>query len=59
MHGSKDETVDMSHAHRLYHKAGEPKHIVIVDGAGHRLRQDDRAMAIVFDWLKSHTQIDS
>ncbi|MBA7619714.1 hypothetical protein ES703_27055 [subsurface metagenome] len=56
VHGSKDETVDMSHAYRLYDKAGEPKQIIVVDGAGHRLRQDDRAMAIVIDWLKSQCQ---
>lgn len=56
VHGSKDETVDMSHAYRLYDKAGEPKQIIVVDGAGHRLRQDDRAMAIVIDWLKSRCQ---
>jgi len=56
VHGSKDETVDMSHAYRLYDKAGEPKQMIVVDGAGHRLRQDDRAMAIVIDWLKSQCQ---
>jgi len=56
VHGSKDETVDMSHAYRLYDKAGEPKQMIVVDGAGHKLRQDDRAMAIVIDWLKSQCQ---
>lgn len=54
VHGSKDETVKVSHAHRLYDEAGEPKEIIIIDGAGHRLRQDERAMAIVINWLKSH-----
>ncbi len=53
VHGNNDETVDVSHAYKLYARAGEPKQIIIVDGAGHRLRQDDRAMAIVIDWLKS------
>jgi len=56
VHGSKDETVDMSHVHRLYDRAREPKQIVIVDGAGHRLRQDDRAIAIVIEWLQSQCQ---
>ncbi|MBA7673625.1 hypothetical protein ES703_81828 [subsurface metagenome] len=59
VHGSKDELVDVSHAHRLYDKAGEPKQLVIVNGAGHKLRQNNRAMTIVTDWLKSHTQISS
>jgi fermentation-respiration switch protein FrsA (DUF1100 family) len=54
VHGNKDETVDVSDAHRLYDRAGEPKKLVIIDGAGHRLRQNDEAMAVVLDWLKSH-----
>ncbi len=53
VHGGGDEAVDVSHAYKLYTRAGEPKQIIIVDGAGHRLRQDNRAMAIVTDWLKS------
>jgi len=53
VHGSKDELVDVSHAYELYARAGEPKQIIIVDGAGHRLRQNEGAMAIVIDWLKS------
>jgi len=56
VHGSKDETVAISHAYRLYERAVEPKQMVIVSGAGHKLRQDDRAMAIVVDWLKSQCQ---
>jgi len=54
VHGGKDETVNISEAYRLYDRAGEPKQIVIVDDAGHRLRHSDEAMAIVLDWLKSH-----
>lgn len=53
VHGSKDETVDISHAYRLYDRAGEPKQIIVVNGAGHKLREDDRAIPIVIDWLKS------
>ena len=55
VHGSQDETVEVSHAHRLYAEAGEPKQLVIVEGAEHRLRHSDEAMAVVIDWLKSHT----
>ena len=54
VHGSNDETVDVSHAHRLYAKAGEPKELEIVDGAGHRLRREDRAVEAVLAWLKSN-----
>jgi len=53
VHGSQDETVDISHAHRLYAQAGEPKQLAIVEGAGHRLRHSEEAMAVVIDWLKA------
>jgi len=53
VHGSNDQVVAVSQAHRLYSQAKEPKQIVIIEGAGHRLRQDERAMALVIDWLKS------
>jgi alpha/beta superfamily hydrolase len=56
VHGSQDETVAVSHAHRLYARAGEPKQLIIIDGAGHALRQEDRATAVVLDWLKSLCQ---
>lgn len=54
--GSEDEVVEVGHAYRLYDRAGEPKQIIIIAGAGHRLRQDDRAMAVVIDWLKSQVE---
>ncbi len=54
VHGSQDEVVDVSQAHRLYQAAGEPKQLVIIKGAGHRLRQNEQAMASVISWLKFH-----
>ena len=56
VHGNKDELVAVSHAYRLYDSAGEPKQLITVDGADHKLRRNDRAMAIVFDWLKSQAK---
>ena len=56
VHGGQDETVAVSDAYKLYARAGEPKQIVIVDSAGHRLRQNEPAMATVIDWLKSRCQ---
>jgi len=53
VHGNRDDTVDVSHVYRLYDKAGEPKQKVIIDGARHQLRQNDTAVTIVIDWLKS------
>ena len=56
VHGREDELVPVSHARRLYEKAKEPKRLIIVDGAGHRLRRDDRATGAVLEWLKSRYQ---
>ena len=53
VHGSRDETVPLSHARKLFDEAGQPKQLAIIEGAGHRLRQDDKAMSAVFSWLKS------
>ncbi len=57
VHGNKDETVDVDHARQLYEKAGEPKQLVIIDGAGHRLRQDERVIKQVIGWLKNRCQV--
>lgn len=54
VHGTNDDLVDISNARRLYGRAGEPKQLSIIEGAGHRLRQDNRAMKVVLDWLKAH-----
>jgi dipeptidyl aminopeptidase/acylaminoacyl peptidase len=57
VHGSQDDVVPVAHAHEMYARAGEPKQLAIIDGAGHRLRQDDRAMSVVIDWLKQYVQL--
>jgi len=59
VHGGRDEIVEVNHAYRLYAQAGEPKQLIIVNGEGHQLRQHDRAMAIVLDWLKSQARNDT
>jgi len=56
VHGDKDETVDISQALRLYDVAGEPKQLSIIEGTGHRLRQEDIAMTAVINWLKHRCQ---
>ena len=56
VHGGRDELVPVSHARRLYEIAKEPKQLVVIDGAGHRLRQDDRVTDAVLHWLKSRRQ---
>ena len=51
VHGDRDETVDISHARRLYENAADPKELVVIEGAGHRLRQEKRAMMAVKRWM--------
>ena len=51
IHGDDDETVPVSHAHRLYEKAGEPKRLVTLQGAGHRLRHDNRVLDTFITWF--------
>ena len=52
VHGTADDVVDMSQAWQLYEKAGEPKEILIIEGAGHRLRLDEKAMSGALNWLR-------
>lgn len=49
--GKDDDLVGEEQAWLLYQKAGQPKEIAIVEGAGHRLRRSDRAMDIALAWL--------
>lgn len=52
VHGSEDNIVPVEHAQRLYEKAGLPKRLVIIDGAGHRLRRDKRVIDTISNWLR-------
>lgn len=52
IHGDQDETVPVDHAVRLYNKAKEPKKKIIIQGAGHRLRLEERAVEAALDWLQ-------
>jgi fermentation-respiration switch protein FrsA (DUF1100 family) len=57
VHGSQDEVVAVSHGRKIYAQAGEPKELVIIEGAGHRLRQNEQAMVVVINWLKSQDEV--
>jgi len=56
VHGDADEVVPLEHAHRLYQKAEEPRELVIIPNAKHRLRLEEAAMAAVLNWLKAKCQ---
>jgi dipeptidyl aminopeptidase/acylaminoacyl peptidase len=51
IHGDKDDTVPVAHAHQLYQQAGEPRELVIIPGASHRLRLEARAVDAALNWL--------
>ncbi|MEW6143330.1 MAG: alpha/beta fold hydrolase [Chloroflexota bacterium] len=51
LHGDKDDTVPLDHAQRLFEAAGDPKELVILPGAGHRLRLDESAVSAAQTWL--------
>ncbi len=55
--GDKDDLVPVGHAHKLFEKAGEPKKLVILPGAGHRLRLEERAVSAAIEWLKASAKL--
>ena len=52
IHGTRDDVVRVSHAHRLYEKVKGKAELSIIEGAGHRLRVEEKAMEKALDWLK-------
>jgi len=56
IHASEDPVVPVLNAQRLFEKAGEPKKLVIINGAEHRLRREVKAMDIVLQFLKGISQ---
>lgn len=53
IHGERDDLVPLAHAHSLFHKAGEPKELLIIPGAGHRLRLEEKAVTTTIDWMRT------
>ena len=51
VHGTADEVVPVEHAKQLYAAAEEPKDLVLVEGALHRLRQEPMSLHAAQDWL--------
>jgi alpha/beta superfamily hydrolase len=51
IHGDKDDLVDPAQAYQIYDKAKEPKELVMIAGAGHRLRIEEDAMKVALAWL--------
>lgn len=55
MHGTADEVVPVQHAEILHRNAGEPRQLMVLDGAGHRLRREEKAMDMAIKWLVSRS----
>lgn len=58
LHGTGDELIPVEHAHRLFALAGEPKELVLLEGAGHRLRQEPAALEAAVHWLCRQNGLD-
>ncbi len=54
VHGTEDDVVKVENAQKLFNAAGEPKKLVLIEGAGHRLRREERAIVAVLNWLKAN-----
>ena len=52
VHGAEDEAVPVSDARILAEAAGDSAELRILPGAGHRLRADPRAVALLVGWLE-------
>ena len=52
VHGADDDEVPVSDARLLADAAGRSAELRILPGAGHRLRADPRAMALLMGWLE-------
>jgi fermentation-respiration switch protein FrsA (DUF1100 family) len=53
IHGTEDDVVDISQARNLYGKVEGKAELFLIEGAGHRLRVEERAMKKALEWLKS------
>ncbi|MHA1378006.1 MAG: alpha/beta hydrolase [Candidatus Helarchaeota archaeon] len=51
VHGEMDELINVDNAHKLYQRAKNPKQLIIIKGAGHKLRQNPKCIKIIKDWI--------
>lgn len=52
VHGTDDDVVPVDHADRIVRNAPDGR-LRMLDGAGHQLRKDDRAIEAVLEWLRA------
>jgi dipeptidyl aminopeptidase/acylaminoacyl peptidase len=51
IHGTEDDMVDVSHARNLHAQVRGKAEFFLIEGAGHRLRVDQRAMKKALEWM--------
>jgi fermentation-respiration switch protein FrsA (DUF1100 family) len=51
IHGTADDVVPVEHALKLFALVREPKELVLLESAGHRLRQVPEAVEKALAWL--------
>ncbi|NVM53754.1 MAG: alpha/beta hydrolase [Candidatus Helarchaeota archaeon] len=54
LHGARDDLIHVKNAYTLYEKATDPKELIILKNAGHKLRQDKDAMSRIFGILEKN-----
>ena len=57
LHGSADEVVSSTHAHKLYEAALEPKRLEIIEGADHVFSQREHLQKVIdlsLEWFKKY-----
>ena len=57
MHGGSDDTVLSEHASAYVDAIGPTAELRVISGAGHFMRYDPRAIAIMLGWLERHVVI--
>ncbi|RLF17770.1 MAG: hypothetical protein DRN06_03130, partial [Thermoprotei archaeon] len=53
LHGSADELIDPKEAEEIFAEAPEPKQLIIVEGAPHKIRLHREAMEKLVSWFKT------
>jgi dienelactone hydrolase len=54
LHGRRDDLINVKNAHSLYEKAIEPKKLIILKNAGHKLRQDATALGQIINIIQNN-----
>jgi alpha-beta hydrolase superfamily lysophospholipase len=57
MHGDKDDVVPVEQAYQLFDAAAEPRELIVLAGAGHRLRLIPSAVDTALKWMQRQAKL--